>query len=185
MKKLATLFTLCLISFAGYAQDFKFGHINVEEIVYLMPETDTALRRLEVMQVDLQESFTAMQAEFQSKYDKYQKEASNWLPAKIEAEEKGLQDLQQRIQAFQNQAPQDLQQEQNKLMAPIYKAVGDAIKKVSKENHFTYIFDLGTAGIVYFDEVQSQDISTLVKQSLNIPLDKKLPTQQAQQQQAR
>ncbi|MFC2096669.1 OmpH family outer membrane protein [Bacteroidota bacterium] len=42
-----------------------------------------------------------------------------------------------------------------------------AIEKVAKANGFTYVFDLGAGGLLYFSD-QSIDILPLVKKELGI-----------------
>ena len=63
---------LLLVSTSSYAQTFKFGHINMQTLVQLMPETDSANVALEKYGKDLEETFQGMQKEFQTKYETYQ-----------------------------------------------------------------------------------------------------------------
>jgi Skp family chaperone for outer membrane proteins len=67
------------------------------------------------------------------------------------------------------------------LFAPIYKKVSDAIQKVAKANGLVYVFDTSAQGLLFVDEVASMDLTVPLKNELNIPLDKALPTQQMQQ----
>jgi len=89
-------------------------------------------------------------------------------PAIRDAKEKELQDLQQRIQEFQTTAQEDYQKMQSDLFKPILDKANDAIKKVAKVNGFTYIYDIGTPGIVYYSDTMSIDITSLVKKELGI-----------------
>lgn len=178
MKRI-TIIILCSLfaAYSVYAQEFKFGHINLQETVYLMAEMDSAQVVLQKYGTDLQETFVSMQNEFQSKYNTYQQMSANWTPAVLEAKTKELQEMEQRIQQFQQSAQQEIQQKQNELLAPIYQKANDAVAKVGKANNFTYVFDISTSGIPYINESVSVNVTDMVKKELSIPLDKKLPQQ--------
>ncbi len=177
MKKLGTLLILCFVCsmVPAKAQTFKFGHINLQETVYLMSEMDSAIVTLEKYSKDLQETFVSMQNEFQSKYNTYQQMSANWTPVVLQAKEKELQEMQQRLQQFEQSAQTELQQKQQEILAPIYKKANEALTKVGKANGFTYVFDISTATIPYVNDAVSINVSDMVKKELNIPLDKKLP----------
>ncbi len=179
MKKIATVLILFFVGMtttinAQNAQEFKFGHINLQETIYLMSEMDSATVVLEKYSAHLQETFTSMQNEFYTKYNTYQQMSANWTPAVLETKSKELQEMEQRIQSFQQSAQQELQDKQSELLKPIYLKANDALKKVGKENKFTYIFDISASGLPYVNESVSVDVTEMVKKVLNIPLDKKI-----------
>jgi outer membrane protein len=82
-----------------------------------------------------------------------------------QTKEKEITDLQQRIQAFQASADQDLQNKQQELFNPLIQKIKDAITAVGKENGYNYILDVGTGAVVYY---QGDDIMPLVKKKLGI-----------------
>jgi outer membrane protein len=183
MKKLVIILSISVLFSTSFvsAQELKFGHVNLQEVIFLMSEMDSAQVVLEKYGNDLQETFVSMQNEFQSKYNNYQQMSANWAPAVLDAKTKELEEMQQRLQQFQQSAQQDIQQKQQQILAPIYKKANDAVAKVGRSNGFIYIFDISTGGIPYFDETKSSDVSVLLKNALNIPLDKKVKQQQPQQ----
>lgn len=179
MKKSLIAVFLCFIafSFTSKAQNYKFGHINLQEVIYLMPEMDSAKVVIEKYGKDLQEIFVSMQNEYQTKVNTYQQMQASWSQAILQAKVQEIQGIEQRIQQYQQSAEQELSQKQNQVMAPIFQKANKAIQKVGKANGFTYIFDLSSGTVPYFDETTSVDVSVLLKKELNIPLDKKLPIQ--------
>src|SRR5699024_7383851 len=102
------------------------------------------------------------------KAQQFQQDMSeNTLPQNIaERRQKELQDMGQRLEAFQNEAYQSMQKAQMDLMDPITKKVNDAIQKVGKSEGLIYIFDLSSGVIPYIDSAQSKDITTLIKAEL-------------------
>ena len=179
MKKTLTFLLVASLSFifsakAVCAQEFKFGHVNLQEVIFLMPEMDSAQVVLEKYTKELEEIFTGMQNEFSTKYNNYQQMSANWTPAVVEAKAKELQEMQNNLQQFEVNAQREIQAKQQEILAPIYIKAGDALKKIGTSNGFTYIFDISASGIPYLNENVSIDISTMLKNALNIPLDKKL-----------
>ncbi len=75
--------------------------------------------------------------------------------------------MQRRVQEFQATAQQDYQQKEAEIFQPIMDKAQAAIEKVAKANGFTYVFDLGAGGVLYFSE-KSIDILPLVKKELGI-----------------
>lgn len=183
MKRIFTLVIVSLLcsSSAIMAQSLKFGHVNMQETIYLMSEMDSARVVLEKYGKNLEEIFVSMQTEYQTKLNAYQQSQATWSPAVLQAKEQELMEIQQRLQQYQQSAEQDLAQKQNQLLTPIYQKANEAIKKVGKANGFTYIFDISAGNIPYFDEAASTDVTPMLKKELNIPLDKKLPVQAPQQ----
>ena len=178
MKKffLTLLLTVAIAALAD-AQNLKFGHINSQELIALMSETDSARINLQLYQQDLEETMHGMEDEYNTKYTEYQRKNATWTPAVREAKEKDLQDLVQRIQQFQQTAQQDMQRQQQLLMGPIFQKANDAIQKISKEQALIYVFDTSVGSVIYFDEAQSIDLLPLAKKELGIPAEKVAPTQ--------
>lgn len=182
MKKI-TLFTLmALLSLTkmSFAQEFKFGHINSQELIALMPERDSALTTLQKHEADLQEELQALHTELQAKYNTYQQKQASWTASILEAKTKELQDLDQRMQQYQQTASQELQQLQQVLFRPILQKANDVVEKIGKGRSLIYIFDVSGGMIPFINESLSLDVLPLAKEQLGIPADKK-PMQFEQQ----
>ncbi|MCK9628754.1 MAG: OmpH family outer membrane protein [Bacteroidales bacterium] len=175
MKHLSK-FLLLLFVLAGttsFAQTtFKFGRINSQELIDLMPERDSAFIKLDKLSKELQENMEALQNEFQTKAATYQQKQATWTAALLETKQRELEDLRNRFNQLQQSAPQDFQAEQQKLLSPVYQKANETIKALGKENGCTFVFDLSTGAIPYFDEAQSIDLLPLARKKLGIPADK-------------
>jgi outer membrane protein len=163
----AVLFVSMLAPRAG-AQNFKFAHINSEELVRAMPEWDSANAKLEKLRQDLVNNLELMSVELNNKNDAYNKESKTLTDIVKQSKEQEIIDLQRRIQEFQNNAQQQLQDENMKLFQPIYTKADKAIKEVGKENGFIYVLDVAKGSLLYFDETKSTNILSLVKAKLNL-----------------
>ena len=175
MKKIALVILLAAgLGFSANAQ--KFAHINSQELVSLMSEMDSAIVKLNAYQADLEETYQGMQDEYQTKLTDYQRKSETWAPTVRETKESELQELVNRIQQFQQSAPQDLQQMQQTLLAPVYDKANQAIQKVSKANGFIYVFDTSVGATPYVDDTQSTNMLDMLKAELGIPAEKVAPT---------
>lgn len=171
MKKyLGIVLVALMFAFSGaYAQksDLKFGHINSNELLSLMPERDSARQELQSYSMMLQQEMEAMQVEYQNKVNAYLEKQESYSDLVRRSKESEIQELQRRVQEFQQTAQEDLQRKEQELFQPIMEKAENAIQKVSKANGFTYVFDLSAGSVVYFSD-QSVDVLPLVKKELGI-----------------
>ena len=137
-----------------FAQNLKFGHINAQEIITVMPEFTKAQNDIQTLEKQLTAELQRTQEEFNKKYQEFQQAiAKDSLPANIaERRQKELQDMMQRQEQFQQDAQQQMAKAQNDAMAPIYKKLDDAIKAVGAAEGVIYIFDLARTPIPYVNE---------------------------------
>ncbi len=149
-------------------QNLKFGHINSDELIQAMPEFDTAQVKLEKFRKELVNALELMTVELNNKSDTYQKESKNYTDIVRQTKQQELQDMNNRIQTFQNNAQQQLQDKQVELFQPVYTKVDQAIKDVGKANGFTYIFDVAKGSLLYFDTTKSIDVMPMAKAKLGL-----------------
>lgn len=177
MKKvLCIIATALLISGGSYAQTLKIGHINSQELLESMPESDSAQAKLEKVSKDLQSQLEAMQVELNNKYQDYLGKRDSYSELIRQTKETELQEMQQRIQQFSQVAEQDLQKQRQETFKPILDKANKAIADVAKENNFTYVLDL-SAGAVIFHSENSINLLPLVKTKLGLDKPAATPAQ--------
>jgi outer membrane protein len=157
----------------SFGQTFKFGHFDSNELISLMPERDSALVKLERHSKELQATLNEIQTEYNTKFAQYQQKQATWTAAVLETKQKELEEIRDRFTRFNQNAQQEFDDMRQLLFAPVYKKANDAITAIGKENGFTYIFDLSSGFIPYFNPEQSVDIMPMAKSKLGIPADKK------------
>ena len=184
MKNITKILALVMVLFAtqSFAQT-KLGHINMQELVALMPERDSAVTKLENYAKELEETMQGMQQEFNTKLQTYQQKNATWTAAILEAKTKELQEMEQRLQMFNQNAQQEMAQLQQSLFAPVYEKASKAVEKLATDGGFTYVFDLSAGGIFY-KGASSIDLLEDAKKALGIPASKTKPTQFGSQGQA-
>ena len=169
LKKIALVMLLAL-PMGVFAQNLKFGHINAQEIITVMPEFTKAQNDIQTLEKQLTAELQRTQEEFNKKYQEFQQAiAKDSLPPTIaERRQKELQDMMQRQEQFQQDAQQQMQKAQNDAMAPIYQKLDNAIKAVGAAEGVIYIFDLARTSIPYVNESQSINLTNKVKANLGI-----------------
>jgi len=172
MKRfLGVLSLVILFTFLGqYAigQSFKFGHVNRNELIQALPEFDSARVQLEKLSTDLSNDLELLQVEYNNKADAYLKESKTLTDLVRQTKEQELQDYQNRMQTFQANAQNQLQEKQVELFTPVTNKADKAIKDVGKENGFIYVFDTSGGQVIYFDEAKSTNVMTLAKAKLGL-----------------
>ena len=168
MKKIMTLAAVALVAVAANAQTFKFGNFNSSKVLREMPESTQAVKELEDLQSSYETEISKMGEEYQKKIADYVA-ARDSLPESIaNARAEEIQQLEQRIQTFREQAARDLQQKQQQKMAPIIDKLNKAIQAVGEKNGFTYIFEVSDGGVLYFSPAQCVDVEPLVRAELGM-----------------
>ena len=147
----------------------KLGYVNSQEIFNVMPEKATAESTLKTVSDKYETEFKNLQNAFQEKLKKYETEAQDTAtPDAIkDRHQQELQEEYTKIQNFQQTASQDLQKQQETLLAPISQKLQNAIQAVGAEGGFTFIYDLSVPAIVYTG-TGAEDITAKVKAKLGI-----------------
>ncbi len=165
-KKILLAVAVALPMFAA-AQSPKFGTVEVQNIFQAMPETAAMNTQLEEASKKYQEEFNKLQEEFNKKYTELQTlDQDATTPQSIkERRMQELSELNDKVQQFRQTASEDLQRQQQTLMAPIQERVLTAIKAVGQENNFSFILTTDVPAYVGSDVV---DVTPLVKTKLGL-----------------
>ena len=152
----------------------KLAHLNSAMIIEAMPEVKTARATLETLQKAKTADIEKMIAEYQTKLQAAQAKEKTLSEANKESVGKELQaagvelqDLEKRIGDAKTKAQQELETKNAELFNPIQVKADAAIKAVSKEKGYAYVFDTANPALVYFDG--GEDITALIKTKLGIP----------------
>jgi len=167
MKKVLALILVALTCSTAtlFAQD-KFGHIHSEQLLMAMPETAQAEQAVAEHTQLLETQLQAMYGEYQSKMGEFQANEALMTDVVKEAKIKEIQDLEMRIQQFQQSSQESIQLKRQDILAPLLEKAQNAINEVAEENGYTYVFDISLGTIVYGKD--SHDILPLVKTKLGI-----------------
>lgn len=168
MRKLRNLFlaAIAVVGFNVTAQAQEIAHINVSELIPAMPESKTAKTELEKLQEKYKKEMETMQNDFQTKLKKYQAEAPTAGDAVNETRGKEMQDMEQRIQLFVQNAQQEMGKKELSLSEPILTKAQQAIHKVARAKGYKYVMDSTIGGGVILAD--GPDLMADVKKELKI-----------------
>ncbi len=173
MKKLAKIFAVMAlfigIAFGSLAQTqapLKIGYVDFNTLLQAMPGIDSVRTALQKYQGTLTDQMDQMRAEFENKYLDYQSKSAGMSDIIKQNKEQELQQLQERIDAFQAQAQQDLQVKQQKLLQPLIDEAKQAVETVAKEKGYTYVLNAIEDVVLY--STPANDLMPAVKLKLGI-----------------
>jgi outer membrane protein len=170
MKKLVKLgliaIALMLVIPSFSQQNVKLGYIDSNRLLELMPERDSIQKALQDYGLSLENQLQAMYQEYQTKLGDYQSNVATMSSIIKQTKERELADMETRIQEFQQQADVDLQNKQMELLEPLLDKAKNAIKEVSEEQGYTYIFDVGVGTLLYYEK--GDNILPLVREKLGL-----------------
>jgi len=99
-KTILMIVIIVLVGQSVKAQNFKFGHINSDELIQSMAEYDSAIVKLEKLRKELINYLNMMSVELNTKYDSYNKDSKNLSDIVKQTKEQELSDMNRRIQEF-------------------------------------------------------------------------------------
>lgn len=168
MKHFKTLLlatALCIGTISFTQAQSKVAHINTQELIKAMPEMKTAQAELEALSKTYQTDMQGSVTEFQALQKQYEAEAKTKTDEENQKRILELQEKQQRLQTFQQDAQKDLQAKEIALLQPITDKAKAAILKVSRAQGFDYVLDSGVGVTILAD---GKDLLNDVKKDLGI-----------------
>jgi outer membrane protein len=170
MKSVFKICVLGILMFsAGFAkaQAPKFGHIDMQALYQVMPERAAGEKKMAAFQKELEDLLVSMQKDAQAKYAEYltKRDSMSETIQKMKNEE--INAMSERIQTFQQDAQQKIQDKQAETFKPMLDKADKAVKEVGAEKGLVYVFDMSTRVILY-NSKESVDILPFVKTKLGI-----------------
>jgi outer membrane protein len=170
MKKFVSTIVVIMLLTAvssSFAQsNIKLGHVDFAALYGEMPGLDSVRAVFEKYNKSVQEQFAVMQTELENKFMDYQANVDGMSEIIRATKEAEINDLKERLDAFEAQATQDLQNKEMELTSPIIEKARKAVEDVAAEKGYTYVFN-STEGLLLY-ATPTDDITDLVKAKLGI-----------------
>mgnify|MGYP000935869126 CR=1 FL=1 len=163
------LFALLLGTVSMNAQAApKYGHMNLGNLLELLPDTKKANDDLKVFADKLSAKDDSLTKAFQAAVTTYQTayQSGTLTPVQAQTREAELQKDQEAIQKFEQEAQQTVAAKREELLKPILTRIDEAIKAVAVDNQFLMIFDTSSGSMLY--AADTEDVTVLVKKKLGI-----------------
>lgn len=166
MKQLKTLLlatALCIGTVSFTQAQSKVAHINTQELIAAMPEAKTAQTEIETLGKTYQADIEASMKEYEVTAKQYSAEASTKTDEENQKRGIELQEKQQRIAQFRQDAQKDMAKKEAELFKPIQEKAMKAINEVAKNQGYQYVLDRATLLVA-----DGKDILADVKKNLGI-----------------
>lgn len=165
--------TLLLAALVGLSMPMAFaqegvrvGHIDSKQALLMLPQRKVAEEKMQRKAAEIDQRIKAMYTEYQETTARLQPQYASMSPVEQAQAQRDIKELEERIEAAQERAENDLEALQRELMEPMIKQVEDAIREVAGTNGFTYIIDVSSGMLLYYD--RGEDILPLVKAKLGL-----------------
>jgi len=165
LLKIAAVMLLVVASAATKAQTLKFGHIDLEALIQVMPESAAAQTELENYQRDLEEVLAELYEEQQQKITEFEQLGTDVSEVRRTAKITEIQELNTRIDNFRNNAIQQIDQKRVELLQPILEKAESAIEEVARAQGLIYVFDSNS---LLYKSNSSVDVLPLVREKMGI-----------------
>ncbi len=151
----------------------KFGQIDQQMTLYLMPEIANVQTELQKVQAEYMEVIEGMQVERNKLVDEISKFTEATSETTRQLKNRQYMDAEQRIQDYAQSAQEAMQKAEEDLVKPLVDRLSAAIAKIAKQQGLLGVFQTGA--MPFLDETQVVDISTAVRAELGIAADATLP----------
>lgn len=136
------LVAVCFLFVGNFAKaQSKIAHVNFNQLIDAMPETKTIQKQIQDYQKQFVDQLTTMNTELQTKAQDYDGKKASMTDATKTAKENELQDINKRLQEYQNTAQQKVQEKTNELSKPLLDKARAAIAALAKEKGYNYVID--------------------------------------------
>lgn len=163
LKKLSFIL-LFACSVGLFAQDLKFGHVNIQELAAGMPEMKEGKAKLDATSKQYESELAKMYQELNKKYTDFVAAKDSLTDAIKTRRTQELQELEQRFNNFRQSSTEEVQKQQSELERSVMEAIVKAVKEVGEENGYVYIMDKNNT--LYISSTKSTDVMDLVKAKL-------------------
>ncbi len=146
-------------------QTLKIGHVNVQELVQKHPDMDSIRTMLGKEQAEMEEVYSEMLEEHEARIEKFEKESDGYSDFVKKTKQEEIMEQAQKIQEYNQNAQQQLQQRNMELIQPIYQQINQEIANIAGAANFSYILDVSNGSVAYISP-ESEDITPLVLEKI-------------------
>ena len=169
MKKMKTLLMAVALMIGATSfvnAQVKIAHINAQELIESMPDYKAAQNQLDKVQKTYDTEIKAMVKEWETKMKQYDAEASSKTDEENQKRFQEVQAMQENIQAYRQQALQDLDKKRADTFKPVLEKAQSTIQRVAKSLGYQYVLDSTMGGGVILAD--GKDLMVDVKKELGM-----------------
>ena len=153
-----------------YAQEGKFGFIDFNKTLRLMPEYTEAEIILRSIQSDYHEEIERSKREFERQYIEFMLEQDHLSASIVAKRQKELQILMDNNAQFRDDIQMELEARRDELLVPIKKKLLNVVSDVCTEQGLDYVVDTSKGTFLFINPEKGVDISEAVYKILGIEI---------------
>lgn len=157
------------------AQEGRFGYLDFNSTLKLMPEYLEAEINLQKTQSDYREEIERSKREFERKYIEFMLEQDHLSASIVAKRQKELQLLMDNNAEFRDKVQTDLENKREELLIPLKKKLMEEIAGVCTEQNLDYVIDTGKGTYLFINPDKGVDISVPVYRKLGIEVVEAVP----------
>lgn len=150
------------------AQEGKFGYIDFNGTLRIMPEYLEAEKTLREIQTDYHEEIERSKREFERQYIEFMLEQDHLSASIVAKRQKELQLLMDNNAQFRDNVQMELEARRDELLMPLKKKLLEVVSGVCLEKNLDYVVDTGKGTYLYINQEKGVDITDDVYNILGI-----------------
>lgn len=158
--KLITVSLLLFVASLGSQMNAqsKVAHISSQELIETMDAYKDAMAELEKIDKTYRTQIDDMLKEAQKTNERYQAEANTKTEEENQRRMQKLQEMQENIMSFSQDAQDQLKKKQESMLRPILERAREVIQKVARAKGYEYVLDSSTGtGVLLADGYNLMD----------------------------
>lgn len=146
----------------------KIAYINSKELLEAVPGKVAASKSIEELNQKYKNELARMQNDYNNKYTDFLAHQNNLAESIKLRRMQELYELEQNISRFMKIAQEDIESQEQQLIAPLRDKLNEAIRQVGIEQSFVCIYDMANPAIVFVTP-NAIDANPLIKARLQRP----------------
>ncbi len=147
--------------------NMQVAYINSTELLELMPGKSAATKTIDELNKKYKDELALMQNDYNNKYTDFLSNQNNLAESIKLRRMQELYELEQNINRFMKVAQEDVESQENQLIAPLKDRLSEAVNQVGLEQGYLCIYDMANAAIAFLTP-NAIDATPYVKAKLNI-----------------
>ena len=150
------------------AQEGKFGFIDFNGTLRIMPEYLEAEKTLRDIQSDYHEEIERSKREFERQYIEFMLEQDHLSASIVAKRQKELQLLMDNNAQFRDNVQLELEARRDELLMPLKKKLMQVVSEICVEKELDYVVDTGKGSYLYINPEKGVDLTDDVYRILGI-----------------
>ncbi|HZK04065.1 MAG TPA: OmpH family outer membrane protein [Bacteroidaceae bacterium] len=167
-KTCVVTFLLCVVAILSVKTQNKFGYINFNRTMEMMPEYMEAQLQLQRIQSNLKNEVERSEREFNRQYVDFLHNQEYLTKTILLKRQKELQQLMESGIEFKKRAQIELENERKNLLDPLNLKLLNSIKRVSDSLDLDYVVNTNSRSFLHINQERGVDISIEVYRQIGI-----------------